>query len=115
MSKTANNLSEAFLKVRNYLWDGTGELAHVFPRQDICICFAATKAKKDKAITAQHTAKIHEVMMDRLGYGTTIHRYLRRNHGITDRTPEITKQIQDYRHAWLIALSKEFADESANT
>ena len=33
---------------------------------------------------------------------------------MTDAERRSVEAIQDYRHAWLIELSKEFADETTN-
>lgn len=116
MPKTASNLSEAFLNVREYLWDGTPGSAKL--PTAIGICVATDIAKMRKMVTREQAAFIKDTITDRIriasgGRCVTVVNYLRVKHGViyghTTR-----KAIQDYRHAWLIELSKEFADEAAN-
>lgn len=106
MPKTANNLSEAFLRVREYLWNGTGDFADVFPKQESCICFAATKAMRAKAITLEQRDMIQSIVHLRLHPYTFVTRYM---HEVFSANPS-TKEVQMYRHGWLIKLSREFRD-----
>ena len=106
MPKTANNLSEAFLRVREYLWDGTGDFADVYPKQEACICFAATKAMRAKAITLEQRDMVQSIVQLRLHPHTFVRQYL----GEVLNTYPTTKEVQMYRHGWLIKLSREFRD-----
>ena len=107
MTKTANNLSEAFLRVREYLWDGTGDFADVYPKQEACICFAATKAKRAKAITQEQRDTIQSIVQLRLHPHTLVRKYM----GEVFNTYPTVKVAQMYRHGWLIKLSREFKDK----
>ena len=106
MPKTANNLSEAFLRVREYLWDGAGDFADAYPKQEACICFAATKAKRAKAITLKQRDMIQSIVQLRLHPNTFVSAYLYKvlNANLS------TREVQMYRHGWLIKLSREFRD-----
>ena len=104
MPKTANNLSEAFLRVRDYLWDGTGNFTDAYPKQETCICFAATKAMRAKAITLEQRDMIQSIVQLRLHPHTVVSRYVHEELN-TDPT---TRMVQMYRHGWLIKLSREF-------
>ena len=108
---TAKTLSEAFLTVRDFLWDGKCSFAEVFPQQESCICFAATKAKRAKRITLEQRDMIHHIVQSRLAPYSFVTRYVVEVHKAVNPS---TEAIQDYRHAWLIELSKEFANETAN-
>lgn len=116
MPKTASNLSEAFLNVREYLWDGTpGSIKLTVA---ISICAATDIAKMRKMVTKKQAAFIKDTITDRIrtssnGRSVTVHNYLRVKYGVIYGRATC-KAIQDYRHAWLIELSKEFADETAN-
>lgn len=107
MPKTANNLSEAFLAVRDFLWDGKCPYADVFPSQESCICLAATKAKRAHCITSEQRDMIHHIVQSRLGNYSLVTRYVIAVHGAIKPSAQA---IQDYRHAWLIELSKEFSN-----
>lgn len=107
---TAKTLSEAFLKVRDYLWDGTGDYAQAFPKQE-CICLAASLAGRDKVITLEHRNMIQHIMQERLYPYASVTTYVRGEHNVDKPS---ARDIQEYRHAWLIELSKEFADGTAN-
>ena len=116
MSKTASNLSEAFLNVREYLWDGTP--GSIKLTAAISICDATDIAKMRKMVTKKQAAFIKDTITDRIsrasdGRCATVHNYLHVKHGVVYGCTTC-KAIQDYRHAWLIGLSKEFADEAAN-
>ena len=116
MSKTASNLSEAFLNVREYLWDGTP--GSIKLPVAIGICAATDIAKMRKMVTKKQAAFIKDTVTERIrtasnGRCVTVHNYLRVMHGVVWGC-NTCKDIQNYRHAWLIELSKEFADETAN-
>ena len=106
MPKTANNLSEAFLRVREYLWNGTGNLADVFPKQETSICFAATKAMRAKAITMEQRDMIQSIVQLRLHPYNFVSGYMRKELKVNPTMSE----VQMYRHGWLIKLSREFRD-----
>ena len=106
MPKTASNLSEAFLRVREYLWNGTGDFADVFPKQDSCICFAATKAMRAKAITLEQRDMIQSIVQLRLHPHNFVSGYMRKELNVKPTMSE----VQKYRHGWLIKLSREFRD-----
>ena len=116
MQKPASNLSEAFLNVREYLWDGTpGSMKLPLA---IGICTATDIAKMRKMVTREQAAFIKDTVTDRIriasgGRCATVHNYLRVMHGVV-YGHTTCKAIQDYRHAWLIELSKEFADETTD-
>ena len=116
MLKTASNLSEAFLNVREYLWDGTP--GSIKQPTAICICDATNIAKMHKMVTKEQAAFIKDTVTDRIrtssnGRSVTVHSYLRVMYGVLYGCATC-KAVQDYRHAWLIELSKEFADETAH-
>lgn len=111
MSKPANNLSEAFLKVREYLWDGSCAFATVYPKQEFCICLAATLARRAGVITLDQHDKIHQVVQKRIYPHLFVSQYVR---AMYKEDQPSARSIQEYRHDWLIELSKEFADETAN-
>lgn len=107
MPKTANNLSEAFLRVREYLWDGTSDLADVFPEQEFSICFAATKAKRANAITQEQRDMIESIVQLRLHPHIFVSGYMRKGLNLNPTM----REAQMYRHGWLIKLSREFKDK----
>lgn len=114
MQKPASNLSEAFLNVREYLWDGT--LGSIKQAKGIGICTATDIANMRKMVTREQAAFIKDTVTDRIreaskGRCVTVHSYLRVKHGVTYGR-DTCKAIQDYRHAWLIELSNEFAKQS---
>ena len=104
VTKTANNLSEAFLRVREYLWNGDGDFTDVYPKQETSICFAATKAMRAKAITLEQRDMIQSIVQLRLHPHTVVSRYM---HKVFNVAPS-SKVMQMYRHGWLIKLSREF-------
>ena len=106
MPKPASNLSEAFLNVREYLWDGSAQ-----DTRNSMICFATTEARKAGAITSNHSTCIKDIIQRRLCGYTGVHSYLRYGQGVPT-TALCAKTVQDYRHAWLIELSNEFAKQS---
>ena len=113
MSKTASNLSEAFLAVRAYLWDGS--LDTLKQAKAICICDAAVIAKMRKMVTKEQAAFIKDTVTERIrtasnGRCTTVHNYMRVMHGVVWGC-DTCKVIQNYRHGWLIKLSREFKDK----
>lgn len=104
--KPAKTLSEAFLAVREFLWDGRS-----YPiKQEEMICFAATNAYKAGAISLEHRGTIEEIVNQRLYPYSGVRTYLTMVLGVgtEDRN---SQQVQDYRHAWLIALSEEFKEK----
>lgn len=103
----AKTLSEAFLAVRNFLWDGKCPYADVFPAQESYICIAATKARRAHCITLEQRDMIHHIVQSRLGSYLHVTQYVIRVHGAIKPSAQA---IQDYRHAWLIELSKEFSN-----
>jgi hypothetical protein len=105
--KTANNLSEAFLRVREYLWDGAGDFANVFPTQETGICFAATKAMRAKAITLEQRDMIQSIVQLRLHPHNYVSGYMRKKLNVNPTM----REVQMYRHGWLIKLSREFKDK----
>lgn len=107
MPKTANNLSEAFLRVREYLWDGTGDFANVSPKQESCICFAAVLAKRAKAITQEQRDMIESIVQLRLHPHNYVSGYMRKELNVNPTM----REAQMYRHGWLIKLSREFKDK----
>ena len=107
MPKTASNLSEAFLRVRDYLWDGTGNFTDAYPKQETCICFAADKAKQAKAITLEQRNKIQDIVQQRLYPHTVVSEYVRAELN-SDPT---TRVVQRFRHGWLVKLSREFRNK----
>ncbi len=116
MQKPASNLSEAFLNVREYLWDGTPGSRKL--TEAIGICTATDIANMRKMVTEKQAAFIKDTITDRIrnasgGRCATVHNYLRAMHGVVYGYTTC-KAIQDYRHAWLIELSKEFADETTD-
>ena len=113
MPKPASNLSEAFLNVREYLWDGT--LGSIKQVTAIGICAATDIANMRKMVTREQAAFIKDTVTDRIreaskGRCVTVHNYLRTKHGVTYGR-DTCKAIQDYRHAWLIHLAQEFSKE----
>ena len=113
MPKPASNLSEAFLNVREYLWDGT--LGSIEQATAIGICAATDIANMRKMVTREQAASIKDIVTDRIreaykGRCVTVHSYLRIKHGVTYGR-DTCKAIQDYRHAWLIHLAQEFSKE----
>ena len=117
MSKPANNLSEAFLKVREYLWDGS--LDTLKQVKAIGICSATDIAKMRKMVTKEQAAFIKNTVTERIrtasnGRCVTVNNYMRVMHGVT-WGHDTCKVIQNYRHGWLIKLSREFADEPTNS
>ena len=111
----AATLSDACLAIREFLWDGSCPYAAVFPNQEIAICLAASVALRKDAITIAQMQKITGVIMDRIHPSASVLGYLVRVHGVKpEEVGALRPKIQDYRHAWLIELSKEFADEAAN-
>lgn len=107
VTKTASNLSEAFLAVREYLWDGTGNFTDVYPKQETCICFAATKAMRAKAITLEQQDMIQSIVHLRLHPYTSVTRYM---YEVFSANPSM-REAQMYRHGWLVKLSREFKDK----
>lgn len=107
MPKTANNLSEAFLRVREYLWNGAGDLANVSPKQETSICFAATKAMRAKAITLEQRDMIQSIVQLRLHPHNFVSGYMRKELNVNPTM----RETQMYRHGWLIKLSREFKDK----
>lgn len=111
----AATLSDACLAIREFLWDGSCPYAAVFPNQEMAICLAASVALREDAITIAQMQKITDVIMDRIHPSSSVRGYLVRVHGVMlEEVGALLPKIQDYRHAWLIELSKEFADEAAN-
>ena len=106
MPKTANNLSEAFLRVREYLWDGTGDFANVIPKQESCICFAVILAKRAKAITQEQRDMIESIVQLRLHPHNFVTGYMCKELNVNPTM----RLAQMYRHGWLIKLSREFKD-----
>ena len=107
MPKTANNLSEAFLRVRDYLLDGTGDFANVSPKQKSCICFAAILAKQAKAITQEQLDMIKSIVQLRLLPHSFVSGYMRKELNVNPTM----REAQKYRHEWLIKLSRKFKDK----
>lgn len=107
MPKPTGTLSEAFLKTREFLWDGDGNLTDVIPRQQAPICYAAIKASAAGAITLVQCELIKDIIQSRLGSHSFVVTYVSAVHGAINPS---RKQIQDYRHAWLIELSKEVSN-----
>lgn len=107
MPKPAKTLSEAFLAVRNFLWDGKCPFTDVYSAQESCICFAATKAKRAHCITPEQRDMIQHIVQSRLGRYVYVTHYVIEVHGAIKPSAQA---IQDYRHAWLIELSKEFSN-----
>jgi hypothetical protein len=105
--KTANNLSEAFLRVREYLWDGVGDIANVFRKQETSICFAATKAMRAKAITLEQRDMIQSIVQLRLHPHNFVSGYMRKELQVNPTM----REVQMYRHGWLTKLSREFKDK----
>ena len=117
MRKTASNLSEAFLAVREYLWDGS--LDTLKQANAICICNATDIAKMRKMVTKKQAAFIKDTVTERIstasnGRCVTVHNYMRVMHGVVWGY-NTCKDIQNYRHGWLIKLSREFANEPTNS
>lgn len=116
MPKTASNLSEAFLAVREYLWDGQLDTVK---QKAICICDATDIAKMRKMVTKTQAAFIKDTVTERIrtasnGRCTTVSGYMRIIRGMAWGRGT-SKVIQNYRHGWLIKLSREFADEPTNS
>ena len=107
MPKTANNLSEAFLRVREYLWDGTGDFANVSPKQESYICLAAVLARRAKAITRKQRNMIVSIVQLRLHPHDCVSAYMRKELNVNPTM----RVAQMYRHGWLIKLSREFKDK----
>ena len=107
MTNAANNLSEAFLRVREYLWDGTGDFANVYSKQESCICFAAVLAKRAKAITQEQRDMIESIVQLRLHPHNFVSGYMRKELNVNPTM----REAQMYRHGWLIKLSREFKDK----
>ena len=107
MTNAANNLSEAFLRVREYLWDGTGDFANVCSKQETSICFAAVLAERAKAITQEQRDMIESIVQLRLHPHKFVSGYMRKELNVN-----LTMRVaQMYRHGWLIKLSREFKDK----
>lgn len=115
----ARTLSEAFLTVRECLWDGKQGLNSCTSSKEVCICHAAMLAEIVGLITKKHSGQIRNIVSERLAPYTTVNSYLYGAHGVakphgSDEWAVLSVKFQDYRHAWLIELSKEFADEATN-
>ena len=113
MPKTASNLSEAFLKVREYLWDGS--LDTMKQVKAICICNATDLAKMRKMVTKKQAAFIKNTVTERIrtasnGRCVSVHSYMRVMYGMSWGY-DTCKDIQSYRHGWLVKLSREFKDK----
>ena len=107
----AATLSDACLAIREFLWDGSCPHAAVFPNQEMAICKAASLALRKDAITAAQMQKITDVIMDRIHPSVSVRGYLVRVHGVKpEEMIALLPKIQEYRHAWLIELSKEFSN-----
>lgn len=116
MPKTASNLSEAFLTVREYLWDGSPNT--MAQGKAVSICNAAEIAKMRKMVTRKQAAFIKNTVTERLRTATngrcvTVNSFMRVMHGVT-WGQDTCKHIQTHRHGWLVKLSREFANEPSN-
>ena len=102
--KKNQTLSEAFLAVRPFLWDGiekrTGKAAW--------ICNATTSACNEKAISKAHALDIKNIVMNRIHPYCSIISHVFAKYGAQKMSD---KSLQQYRHAWLIELSNEFAKQ----
>ena len=111
----AATLSDACLAIREFLWNGSCPYADVFPSQEMAICHAASLASRKGAITTPQMQKITGVIMDRIQPNASVRGYLVQVHGVKpEEVGTLLPKIQEYRHAWLIELSKEFADETTD-
>ena len=113
MPKTASNLSEAFLAVREYLWDGS--LDTLKQAKAVSICNAADLAKMRKMVTKKQAAFIKDTVTERIrtasnGRCVSVHSYMRVMYGMSWGC-NTCKDIQSYRHGWLVKLSREFKDK----
>ena len=111
----ARTLSEAFLTIREYLWDGKQGLSSYTSSKEVCICHAAMLAERAGLITKKHSGQIRNIVSERLAPYTTVNSYLYGAHGVAKPHGRdvLRVKIQDYRHAWLVHLSEEFKNESA--
>ena len=114
----ARTLSEAFLTIRECLWDGKQGLNSCTSSKEVCICPAAMLAERAGLITKKHSGQIRNIVSERLAPYTTVNSYLYGAHGVAkshggDEWVALRVKIQDYRHAWLVHLSEEFKNESA--
>ena len=103
MSKD-QTLSEALLAVRPFLWDGIEKRNN----KDVWICFATTTASKEKAISKNHARRIKSIVMGRIHPYCSINSYVCVKYGAQKMSD---KNLQQYRHAWLIHLAQEFSKE----
>lgn len=103
--KKDQTLSEAFLAVRPFLWDGIEKRNG----KNVCICNATISACNEKAISMAHAQDIKNIVMDGIHPYCTINSYVFAKHGAEKMSD---KNLQQYRHAWLIELSNEFAKQS---
>lgn len=108
-NQQAKTLSEAFLKVRDYLWDGRGKYSDVYPRKEMCICLAASLAKKANVITLEQRERICDTVMSRIYPHAVVRQYVHKELKVVKFN---SKELQDYRHAWLIHLAQEFEDKN---
>lgn len=116
MPKTASNLSEAFLAVRAYLWDGSPNTMNQV--KTVSICNAAEIAKMRKMVTRKQAAFIKNTVTERIrtasnGRCVTVNSFMRVMYGVT-WGQDTCKDIQKHRHGWLVKLSREFANEPSN-
>lgn len=106
MDKPAANMAEAFLAVRQFLWDGTGDYSFALTL-DKCstICGASNLAREAGKITYKQMGSIQILVNTRLGKFASVAYYLLEYAG------DVTQaSIQDYRHNWLKSLINEFGD-----
>lgn len=103
--KKDQTLSEAFLAVRPFLWDGIEK----HNGKDAWICSATVSAYNEKAISKTHACDIKNIVMNRIHPYCSINGYVIAKYGAQKMSD---KNLQQYRHAWLIELSNEFAKQS---
>lgn len=105
MAKTipAANMAEAFLAVRQFLWDGIGKYYDATAAgKTSTICGAAGLAHEQRAISKAQMLEIQDTVQKRLGEYATVTQYLMKQTNIYDR-----RLFQEFRDAWLCQLARE--------
>ena len=105
MTKTipAANMAEAFLAVRQFLWDGIGNYDDAMAAgKTSIICGAAGLAHGQRAISKAQMLEIQDTVQKRLGEYDTVTQYLLKQTDICDR-----RLFQEFRDAWLCQLARE--------
>ena len=105
MTKTipAANMAEAFLAVRQFLWDSIGNYDDAMAAgKTSIICGAAELAHGQRAISKAQMLEIQDTVQKRLGEYDIVTQYLLKQVDIYDR-----RLFQEFRDAWLCQLARE--------